>query len=184
MLKRLFGKKPNKKLNLTEAHKKALANVSETTRQSTVERDLQGWWRSEFSGDERAYLESKAQELRDSSLVMSMGIGRDEPSKRISFLSTGGVPEVELHNLARFLNTPKDRYLARKLIEKAETYYSNDLHELHFVYTVMIPIYYRERNTDDTALPRTIQACERMITFAADVAVYLVRRTEGARHFC
>lgn len=168
MLKRLFGKKSNETVNTTESLKATLPDRSENTGQSKDVNDLRSWWQSTFSSDERVYLESKAQELRDSSLVMGIAGGRH--SKRFRFLTSSGEPEIELHNLARYLNTPQDRHLARRLIDKAETYYSNDPEKLHFTYTAMIPIYYRDRDTDGAALPRTIQACERMISFAAEMA--------------
>ncbi len=125
---------------------------------------LQDWWLSSFTKEERNHIESVFHPL-----------GADPNSKPLTegnIMSSSQNAAGLLHALAGWFNKPADRHLAKKIIEKAEelAQKGTDILDLHFTLQQEMEIYYRERDTDSTALEKAIKACEDQINIAPQAA--------------
>ncbi len=125
---------------------------------------LVDWWTNTFSQEERAHIEE-----------IFHPMGADPNSKpltegKIEYSSQNG--SGLLWALAGWFNKPGDRPIARKIIQKAEELAKagGDILDLHFSFQQEIEIYYRDRDTDPTALEKAIKACEDQIRIAPEAA--------------
>lgn len=121
---------------------------------------LQDWWLNSFSKDERDYIEQKFHPL-----------GLDTNTKPLTegkISSTSQTPAGLLWALAGWFNNPKDRNIARRIIDKAYQLASagKDITDLHFTLQMIIKICYPDRNTDPDALEKAIWACREQIKIA------------------
>lgn len=122
------------------------------------------WWLTEFTDEERNHIEDVFHPM-----------GADPKSKPLteghidySSQNAAGL----LHALAGWFNKPGDREIARKIVKKAEELAQGgtDTLDLHFTFQQEIEIYYRDRDTDPTALDKAIKACEEQIKIAPQAA--------------
>lgn len=140
---------------------------------------LEEWWLTTFTEKERDYIESVFQPMG-----LSVGFGTRSNSKpltegKINY-SSGSAAGL-LHSLAGWFNNPHDRQLARKIVQKAEELAQggSDILDLHFALQQEIEIYYRDRNTDPTALKKSISACEQQIKIAQEAAKAFLKEYPG-----
>lgn len=121
---------------------------------------LTEWWLSVFTDKERDHIEAIFHPMGSDSVTSPLTEGDISSSsqKCAGFLSA----------LAGWFYKIEDRYLAKKIIEKAyeEAIKGPDILDLHFTLQGMIDIYYRDRDTDPVALERAIWACREQIKIA------------------
>jgi hypothetical protein len=133
---------------------------------------LSKWWLTEFTEDERKYIEAKFQPL---SIEFSVETGPRLGNTVGSSLTRGKIEESSgtagglLSALAGWFKAPGDRSLGRKMLAKAEEL-SQDLLDLHFTYLGMIEVYYRDRDHEPGMLEEAIRACEKQISIAPRAA--------------
>lgn len=127
---------------------------------------LGDWWLSEFTDAERDYIEEKYQPLGDN---------RPRPLTEGRVVETSQTAGGLLSGLASWFGSPKDRHIARRLLEKAETLPSLAVLDRHFVYQGLIETYYKDRDKDPVALDRAIATCEKQIAMAREAALAFKR---------
>ena len=113
--------------------------------------DLSKWWLSEFSNEERNHIVIT---------YTPMGSGGDILLKDNIDWSSSSVVHF-LYNLAGWFNNKRDRYLAIRILEKAEKLISDDIPivDIHFFYQQIIQIHYGNRLIDPNSLDKSIEAC-------------------------
>ena len=122
--------------------------------------NLQDWWLTTFTQEERNHIEDVFHPLGGDPKTKPLTEGKISSSSQ----KAAGL----LSALAGWFNKPDDRYLAKKIIQKAyeEATKGNDILDLHFTLQTMMEIYYRDRDTEPDALSKAIQACEEQISIA------------------
>jgi hypothetical protein len=138
---------------------------------------LSDWWLNEFTTDEQNYIVDK--------------LVKNDMFQRGNILTEGDYyyDDSELHkqkaSLFRTLGgyatnfqKPETRHIAYKFIEKAERLISenSDVVDLHYYYHNKIGIYYRNRNEDNDALNKAIDACEHQIKIAFEAKKEIHKR--------
>lgn len=126
--------------------------------------DLVDWWSETFTDQEKRHIEDVFHPLGSDP--------NDRPLTQGDLSYSSQSASGLLSALAGWFNNSKDRYLAKKIIEKAYELAKseNNVLDLHFVLSEMITIYYRERNDNSASLERSIEACEEQIEIAPDAA--------------
>lgn len=125
--------------------------------------NLTEWWLSTFTEVERNHIES---------VYRPLGCSLDDETPRpltqgqISW-SSGSASKL-LYGLASWFYNPVDRYIAHRILAKAEELAesSGDVLDLHFTYHAMIQIYYKDRDAGPVALNDAIVACEKQIALS------------------
>ena len=123
---------------------------------------LGNWWLSAFTEQERNYILNKFQPLgRDSNSLISGNI-----------TSTSGTAIKFLSGLAGSFYKKDDRYIAYKLISKAEEIIepNSRILDIHFLYGTKIEIAYKDRDTRQNGLEIAIEACQQQISYSAKAA--------------
>lgn len=125
---------------------------------------LQDWWLTAFSQEERDHIEDVFHPL-----------GADPNSKPLTQGDISYTSETAaglLHALAGWFNNPRDREIAKKIIDKADELAptGTDVLDHHFTLQQKMEIYYRERETSPEALEKAISACIEQITLAPEAA--------------
>src|SRR3989344_703688 len=121
---------------------------------------LQDWWLSAFTQDERNHIEE---------VFHPMG---SEPSSKpltqgdISYTSQTAAGLLQA--LAGWFNNPRDREIAKKIIQKAEELapVGGNILDQHFTLSEKMVIYYRERETSPEAMETAITTCREQIALA------------------
>jgi len=133
---------------------------------------LSEWWLTTFTEEERRYMEQTFQ-------PMGSGVGGGSPTTLTSgnILSSSQSACGFLGVLAGWFRKPNDRYLAVRILDKAEQVPGNTL-DRHFLYHQMIKTYYKDRDTVPGSLEKTIAACEKQISIAPQ-AVEAFKREPG-----
>ena len=122
---------------------------------------LSDWWLSTFKEEERQYIESKFHPL---------GAEDDEKPLTVGHISfSSGTAANLLSVLAGWFDSTHDRHIARRFLEKSDEVGGSVL-DRHFTYSAMVPIYYRDRDTDPDALAAAIDACEKQIALGPEAA--------------
>lgn len=122
--------------------------------------NLQDWWLTTFTQEERNHIEDVFNPLGGNSKTKPLTQGKiSSSSQKAADL---------LHALAGWFNKPDDRYIAKKIIQKAyeEATKGSDILDLHFTLQTMMEIYYRDRDVEPDAFSKAIQACEEQISIA------------------
>lgn len=134
---------------------------------------LVDWWLTTFSEEERKHIEDVFHPLGANPGSKPLTEGKIDYSSQ----NAAGL----LHSLAGWFNKPEDREIARKIIEKAEELAQNgkDILDSHFTLQQEIEIYYRDRDTDPTALGKAIKACEQQIKIAPEAAKAFLKEYPG-----
>ena len=96
--------------------------------------------------------------------------GGDGPTPLSEIINPDGSSAVRFHALATWFRSPQDRHIARRILEKSEELSAGNVLDSHFTYSEMIPIYYRDRDTDPGAMDSAITACENQIALAPEAA--------------
>lgn len=126
--------------------------------------NLQDWWESSFTQQERNHIEE-----------IYHPMGSESNSKPLTEGELSGTSQTAsglLWALAGWFNNPQDREIAKKIIAKAEQMacVSGNILDIHFSLSQKIEIYYRERETTTDGLEKAIQACKEQIAIAPNVA--------------
>lgn len=120
------------------------------------------WWLSEFSNEEKNHI-----------VITYTPMGSGESILLRDNIDWSSSPVVHfLHNLAGWFNNKRDRYLAIRILEKAEELISDEIPimDIHFFYQHKIQIHYSNRLIDPKSLDKSIKACELQIEIASQVA--------------
>jgi tetratricopeptide (TPR) repeat protein len=125
---------------------------------------LQDWWLSTFSQEERNHIEEIFKPLG--------GDPNDKPLTEGDITWTSQTAAGLLGSLAGWFNNPRDREIAKKIIQKADKLASQGTAVLdhHFALQQKMEIYYRERETSPGAMETAIQACREQIALAPQAA--------------
>ena len=95
------------------------------------------WWYESFSKEEQDYILTR---------FKPMVFGGPECKPELAnIINPDGSQRVQFWSLAAWFLSPGDRSIARRIIEKSEELSEGNILELHFTYSEMIPIYYRDR---------------------------------------
>lgn len=126
--------------------------------------NLQDWWITTFTKEERNHIEDVFHPLGDDSKNKPLTEGKISSSSQ----KAAGL----LSALAGWLYKSEDRCIAKKIIQKAyeEAIKGSDILDLHFTLQGMLEIYYRDRDTEPGALSKAVQACEKQIKIAPQAA--------------
>lgn len=125
---------------------------------------LQDWWLSTFTQEERDHIEEVFHPM-----------GADPSSKPLTqgdISSNSQTAAGLLQALAGWFNNPRDREIAKKIINKAEELAptGGNVLDRHFTLSEKMVIYYRERETSPEAMKKAIQACREQIAMAPEAA--------------
>lgn len=125
---------------------------------------LQDWWLSTFSQEERDHIEEIFKPL-----------GGDPNSKPLTEGEISWTSQTAaglLGSLAGWFNNPRDREIAKKIIQKADELapQGTDVLDHHFALQQKMEIYYRERETSPEAMETAINACREQIALAPKAA--------------
>lgn len=122
---------------------------------------LADWWLSEFTADEREYIESIYQPI-------GVGASNPRPLTQGTVEFTGLTATFLLTCLATWFTQPGDRPLARRILAKAEQESTTepDVLTLHSFWEMKRRVYYADWETDPEALQIAIHACEQQIAIA------------------
>lgn len=122
--------------------------------------NLQEWWLSTFTEEERNYIEKTFCQLGSNINEHSLTKGK------ISFSSQSCAGFLQC--LSGWFNNKEHREIAKKIIKKAykEAIKGNDILDLHFTLYQIQEINYPDRDIDPNALNIVIKACEEQIKIA------------------
>lgn len=126
--------------------------------------ELQDWWLTAFTQEERDHIEEVFQPL-----------GTEPNSKPLTQGDINYSSDTAaglLDALAGWFNNPKDREIAKKIIDKAEELAPSgeDILNHHFTLQQKMEIYYRERETSPDGMEKAIKACRDQIALAPEAA--------------
>lgn len=130
--------------------------------------DLADWWLATFSEQEHKHIQSGYDSsLAIGGLTLTQGEVLKENQSAVSFL-------IEL---SRWFGRKADRYLARAILEKAESLIDENtgIREVHVLYNMMIDIASREADPEPDRLGQIIRLCENHIFVAAEIAQELTK---------
>jgi hypothetical protein len=132
---------------------------------------LGDWWLASFTEEERGYIEEKYNPTGDKALT------------RGNITATTETAAGLLVSLSSWFMGPGDRYLAIRMLEKAETLVEGGgVLDRHLVYGEMIRAYYGERETQPGAFEAAVAACERQIAIGPQAwAAFVSEAEESAR---
>jgi hypothetical protein len=121
---------------------------------------LEDWWLTEFSDDERHYIQATFQPVGSSGDSLTSG----------SIASTTNTVVKLLSGLASWFRKPDDRAIAHKILNKAVAV-SKGSHvlDLHFLYHQMIETYYKDRDNPEY-MKKAVEASRLQIALAPDAA--------------
>lgn len=125
---------------------------------------LTDWWLTSFTPEEREYITDRYKPFGDprprpltEGLVREVRHADGSPSDATDLLTS----------LAGWFNNPRDRHLAKQMLLHAEALSAGSrVLTRHFLYSQMIEVFYRDRDTDPRALSIAIRACEQQIALA------------------
>ncbi len=122
---------------------------------------LENWWISTFSEHERQYIEERFRPLGLPDNSLTSGCIEYTTETVVNFLTA----------LAGWFSKKQDRYIAYKILEKAEQLAADEkrIIDIHFLYSEKIKIYYKDRE-DITCFEKAIEACYQQISIAESAA--------------
>jgi hypothetical protein len=125
--------------------------------------NLADWWLLTFTGAEREHMEQVYKPM-----------GYDPPERPLTqgrVQSSSQNQAQLLSALAGWFKSLGDRSLVQRILAKAEEVgiAESDWVGLHFTYHGMVESYYRDRDTDPSALEAAIGACIKQIAIAPSV---------------
>jgi len=133
--------------------------------------NLGEWWLATFTSEEREYMEQAFKVVGHE--YFTHGDSRSASS------STGA---TFLNAILSHFPTKKDSSIAGRILRKVEelSLASSDILDLHFAYMNAIKIHYKNRDTNEVALGKAIDYCQRQISIAPQAAVaFLKERADG-----
>jgi hypothetical protein len=116
--------------------------------------NLSDWWLSEFSLEERTYIEDRFKPLGSS--------GKPLTQKKIG--STSETVFNFLNSLSGWFNKKTDISISHRIIEKAESLITQNTRVMdkHFLFGAKIKSFYKDRD-NPVSLAKAIEACEQQI---------------------
>lgn len=137
---------------------------------------LADWWLTTFTEEERRYMEGVYQPI---------GAGAEGGGS--STLTAGHIISTSqsicgfLWAFATWFNKPSDRYLAVRILDKAEQVPASVL-DRHFLYLQKIRTYYKDRDTVSGSLDKAIAACEMQISISPQAAAAFRKEPGFGKH--
>lgn len=125
--------------------------------------NLQDWWFQEFTEEER-------KEIEDTYKPMGAESSRPLTQPNIDWSSQSVTGFLSM--LAGWFNNPRQRELANRIMAKAAEaaqHHQDDILDIHFLYSEMIPLYYPQRDKEGM-LGKVIEACRKQIAIAPQAA--------------
>lgn len=127
--------------------------------------NLLAWWETEFSPEEQNYILTKYK-------PMTLGGAVEGERTDLSHIirpdgSLGSISSLTA--LSTWFLTGDDVPLARRILAKAVERRESETGSVvdrHFIYGLMIKVYYRDRNRDNNALELAIETCQKQIAIA------------------
>ena len=133
--------------------------------------NLSEWWFSAFTDAERDYIENVYAPIGGSS---SGGLSQEKGTlTNGKFLGTSQTVSGFLSSLSTwFRKTEQDRDIARRILAKSVEVSdpSKDILGLHFTYSALVEVWYRDRETLLNARDEAILACKKQIQIALQAA--------------
>ena len=127
--------------------------------------NLLAWWETEFSPEEQNYILTKYKPM---TLGGAIEGERTDLSRIIR--PDGSLGSISsLTALSTWFLTGDEVPLARRILAKAVERRESETGSVvdrHFIYGLMIKVYYRDRNRDNNALALAIQTCKEQIAIA------------------
>ena len=71
---------------------------------------------------------------------------------------------------ATWFKGPEDRHIAKRILAKGEEVSVSNVLDLHYIYSQMVKVYYKDRDTTPTGLADAISVCEKQIALSVDAA--------------
>ena len=115
--------------------------------------NLEEWWLSEFTEEERDYIKS------ESSMLLDSRYNLDKSPAEILYLLAGYVNTK---------NTKGHQYLAQLILEKAAQL-ADDPVILFIIYSQLIRLYFEHRNDADEIRMELIELCKKQINISEEV---------------
>jgi tetratricopeptide (TPR) repeat protein len=124
--------------------------------------NLETWWLNELSDEERIAILNTYSSMGSENSIIEGEVYSSS--------------QTQLHffwGLIGWFNKPELRYIAYKLITKAETLIdkNSDPLDVHFLYGTKLEICYKDRDLRPNGLELAIQACEQQIENAPSAAI-------------
>ena len=133
---------------------------------------LQDWWMNDLTVDERDIIFS---------LYNPFGFDKKSLIEgKITY--TDEIATAFLTGLLSYLKKPEYQKLSSKIIKKMDrmSLKSGSVLDRHFYLSNKIEIFYRNRNTDETALPAAIDACKEQISIAEQAKRAYLKEYDGS----
>lgn len=132
---------------------------------------LTDWWVSAFTDEERELIEERYHPLGDSN---------SRPLTQGKIYSTSQRPAHLLWGLATWFSSPSHRSIQQRILAKARELAEAGQNpiDIHYTYQGLIQSFYKDRETDPTALDTAIEVCKAQIAIAPRVAKAMKREYE------
>jgi hypothetical protein len=140
---------------------------------------LTDWWLSAFTEEEREHIEEQYHPLGHSN-PRPLTQGKLYNSCRDYSLR----PAQLLWGLATWFRSPADGSIQQRILTKARELAEAEQNpiDIHFTYQGLVQSFYKDRDTDPTALDSTIAVCEAQIAIAPKVAEAFRREEEDGKN--
>jgi sulfur relay (sulfurtransferase) DsrC/TusE family protein len=124
---------------------------------------LVDWWLSEFSEEERRYIDERYD---------FFGAGGSGPSFASGevYGSSGTAGKILWAHGHNFIRDAEDRTIAERILLKAASVEDATLQDRHFAFMGLVKAYYKDRDAKPDSLRNAIRACESQIAIAPEVA--------------
>ncbi len=136
---------------------------------------LEDFWLNDFSEEERTYIVKTYQPME---VGVGVGLGlKNQPKNSLvegNISSSSESAATFLSNIAGWFDNPRDRDIARRLIDKSLSLLekSKNLVDLHYALTSAITIYYKDR-ADELVMEKIIDLCYKQIEISKELIPYL-----------
>ncbi len=132
---------------------------------------LEDWWLDTFTEEERNIIKNTYQPVGFGSDSLFKSEIQSSPQSKLAFLS----------GLSSWFKKPECYPVAKKILEKAETFVdkTDDILDVHFFYQNKIQIHYRNRDIDSNAFDLAIQACKQQMSISKQAAKAFKKEFKG-----
>jgi len=133
---------------------------------------LQEWWLSEFSAEEKLYIEERFNPLGFSKSRLTKG----------KIVSTSETPLGLLSSLAGWFSKKTDLHIAHRILDKAECLIddSTKILDKHFLYQSRIDLFYKDRDNSQS-FEKAVVACKNQIELAQVAAIAFLENKDNRR---
>lgn len=132
--------------------------------------NLEDWWLTDLLEEDRELIQNTYQPMGGGSLTDR------------ELYSTSQTVVGLLSGLVGWFSKPNIRYMAYKIIKKAESSISADTKplDIHFLYGAKIEISYKDRDALPNGLDIAVRACEQQISYSEKAAKEFLKRYKSS----